>query len=158
MVPRRLRDLGARGFSLIELVVVVAIAGVIMAVSTPVLISYWRTSTLRAGAEEMTAVLNNARQLAIKENTTVCVRRQGTNRVRYHTPTCAGSAWTGLGTDSNGDIRLANNVTITAATADVIFTYLGAASTPGTFTLTNPVDGRTMQVIVASTGRVRIGP
>jgi Tfp pilus assembly protein FimT len=143
---------------MIELVVVVAIVGIIMAVSTPVLISYWRTSTLRAGAEEMSAILNRARQLAIKENTTVCVRRQGSNRVRFHLPACGGGTWTGVGTEANGDIRLANNVAISAATADVMFTYLGAASTPGTFTLTNPVDGRTLQVIVASTGRVRIGP
>ncbi len=142
---------------MIELVVIVAIIGIIMAVSTPALISYWRTSTLRAGAEELSAVLNSARHLAIKENTTVCVRRQG-NRVRYHVPACGGAAWTGVGTASNGDIQLANNVTVSAATADVIFTYLGAASTPGTYTVTNPVDGRTLNVIVASTGRVRIGP
>lgn len=142
---------------MIELVVVVAIIGIIMAVSTPMFLSYWRTSTLRAGAEELAAILNGARQLAIKENTTVCVKRTGT-RVRYHTPTCGSAAWTGVATEANGDIRLANNVTVSAGTADVIFTYLGAASTPGTFTVTNPVDGRTMSVIVASTGRVRIGP
>jgi Tfp pilus assembly protein FimT len=143
---------------MIELVVVVAIVGLIMAVSTPVFLSYWRTSTLRAGAEELSAVLNNARQLAIKENTTVCVRRQGSTRVRFHTPTCGGAAWTGVGTEANGDIRLANNVTVSADTADVIFTYLGAAAPGGTYTVRNPVDGRTMSVIVASTGRVRIGP
>lgn len=142
---------------MIEVVFVVAIVSILMAVSTPMLVSYWRTSTLRAGAEELTAVLNGARQLAIKENRTVCVKRNGT-RVRYHIPACIDPAWTGLGTASNGDIPLANNVTVSAATADVIFTYLGAASTPGTFTVTNPVDGRTMSVIVASTGRVRIGP
>jgi Tfp pilus assembly protein FimT len=142
---------------MIELVVVVAIIGIIMAVSTPVFLSYWRTSTLRAGAEELAAILNSARQLAIKENATVCVRRNG-SRVRFHTPACGGAAWTGVGTDSNGDIRLANNVTVSADTADVIFTYLGAASTAGTYTVRNPVDGRTMSVIVASTGRVRIGP
>jgi Tfp pilus assembly protein FimT len=142
---------------MIELVVVVAIVGLIMAVSTPVFLSYWRTSTLRAGAEELAAIINNARMLAIKENTTVCVSRQG-NRVRYSMPTCASAAWTGPGTDANGDIRLSNNVTVTSASTNVIFTYLGAASTPGTLTVRNPVDGRTLNVIVASTGRVRIGP
>jgi Tfp pilus assembly protein FimT len=142
---------------MIELVVVVAIIGIIMAVSTPVFLSYWRTSTLRAGAEELAAILNSARQLAIKENANVCVRRNG-SRLRFHTPACGGAAWTGVGTESNGDIRLANNVTVSANTADVIFTYLGAASTAGTYTVRNPVDGRTMSVIVASTGRVRIGP
>jgi Tfp pilus assembly protein FimT len=142
---------------MIELVVVVAIVGIIMAVSTPVFLSYWRTSTLRAGAEELSAILNNARQLAIKENTTVCVQRQG-NRVRFHLPTCGSAAWTGISTDANGDIRLANNVTVTSASTDVVFTYLGAASTPGTYVVRNPVDGRTLSVIVASTGRVRIGP
>jgi prepilin-type N-terminal cleavage/methylation domain-containing protein len=147
-----------RGFTMVELVVVVAIAGLIMAVSTPMFLSYWRTSALKAGAEELSAVLNNARQLAIKENTSVCVSRQGSNRVRYHLGTCAGAVWTGVGTDASGDIRFMNNIQVTNASADVVFTYLGAASTAGTFTVRNPVDGRTMSVIVASTGRVRIGP
>jgi Tfp pilus assembly protein FimT len=148
----------------IELVVVVAIIGIIIAVSMPLFLSYWRASTLKAGAEEMAAILNSARQLAIKENTTVCVRNDGT-RVQYHikppppsiVAVCEAAAWTGVGTDGSGNMRLANNVTVSGGT-NVVFTYLGAASTAGTYTVTNPVDGRTMSVIVASTGRVRIGP
>lgn len=135
---------------------VVAIIGIIMAVSMPLFLSYWRTSTLRAGAEELSAVLNSARQLAIKENTSVCVTNDGT-RVQYHLTTCGAAAWTGVGTDSSGNVRLANNVGVSGGT-NVVFTYLGAASTAGTYTVTNPADGRTMSVIVASTGRVRIGP
>ena len=143
---------------MIELVVVVAIIGIIMAVSTPVFLSYWRTSTLRAGAEELSAILNGARMLAIKENTNVCVTNTGT-AARYHVApaACGGTAWTGVGTDSAGNFRLANNVAVTGG-VNVTFTYLGAAAPAGTFTVTNPVDGRTMNVIVASTGRVRIGP
>jgi Tfp pilus assembly protein FimT len=140
----------------IELVVVVAIIGIIMAVSMPLLLSYWRTSTLKAGAEEMSAILNSARQLAIKENTSVCVTNDGT-RVQYHVATCGAAAWTGVGTDGSGNMRLANNVMVSGGT-NVVFTYLGAASTAGTYTVTNPADGKTMSVIVATTGRVRIGP
>ena len=134
---------------------VVAIIGIIMAVSTPLFLSYWRASTLKAGAEELSAILNGARQLAIKENTSVCVTNDGTS-VQYHVGTCVAAAWTGVGTDGSGNMRLANNVTVSGGT-NVVFTYLGAASTPGTYTVTNPADGQTMSVIVASTGRVRIG-
>ena len=41
-------------------------------------------------------------------------------------------------------------------TASPVFTYLGAASTPGTLTVTNPTDGRTLSVVVAASGRVTI--
>jgi Tfp pilus assembly protein FimT len=142
---------------MIEVVFVVAIVSILMAVSTPMLLSYWRTSTLRAGAEELSAILNGARMLAIKENSNVCVTNTGT-AAQYHVAPapCGGTAWTGIGTDSAGNFRLANNVTVTGGVS-VTFNYLGA-STPGTYTVRNPVDGRTMSVIVASTGRVRIGP
>jgi Tfp pilus assembly protein FimT len=144
----------------IELVVVVAIIGIIMAVSMPLFLSYWRASALKAGAEELSAILNGARQLAIKENTSVCVKRNGTS-VTYVvgvTPVCVGgTVWVGVGTTSSGDIVLANNVRVSTGDT-VVFTYLGAASTGGDYTVTNPTDGKTMKVTVASTGRVRIGP
>ena len=139
-----------------ELVVTVAIIGIIMALGTPVFLRYLQSSKLRAGAEEMATVLSSARQLAIKENSTVCVTNDGT-KVQYHVGGCANAAWTGQGTDTTGFIRLANSVTVSSGTS-VVFTYLGAASTAGTYTVTNPQDGATLHVIVAATGRVSIGP
>jgi prepilin-type N-terminal cleavage/methylation domain-containing protein len=156
VVSERIRELSVRGLSMIELLVVIAIIGIITAGSMPMFMTYWRTSTLRAGAEEMAAILDGARQLAIKQATEVCVTNDGT-RARYHVSTCAGTVWTGPGTDASGNLRLANNVTVSSG-VNVVFGHLGDASTPGTYTVRNPVDGRTMRVVVATTGRVRIGP
>ena len=81
MVRQRLRWL-SRGFSLPELLVVVAVIGITAALTIPLLVSYWHASTLTAGAQELQAVLNNARQMAIRQNTSVCIERSS-NRVRY---------------------------------------------------------------------------
>jgi Tfp pilus assembly protein FimT len=140
---------------MIELVVVIAIAGIIMAVGVPTLWTYWRSSTLNAGAEELAAVLNRARQLAIKENTSVCVTSNSATLSYFMS--CGGAAWTGEGTDGAGVIRLQNNVTI-SNTATVTFTYLGAAAPGGTYRVRNPIDGTTLFVCVATTGRVRVQP
>ncbi len=70
---------------------------------------------------------------------------------------CGGAAWTGEGTDGAGVIRLQNNVTI-SNTATVTFTYLGAAAPGGTYRVRNPIDGTTLFVCVATTGRVRVQP
>jgi Tfp pilus assembly protein FimT len=144
-----------RGYSAAELIVVVAIIGLIMVISVPFFLTYWQTSTLRAGAEELVTVLNGARQLAIKENQTVCVTNDGTS-VIYHLTNCGNPAWTGPGTEANGAIRLANNVRVSAGTANVTFTYLGAAGTAGTYTVLNPANGRALCVAVAASGRVSI--
>jgi Tfp pilus assembly protein FimT len=138
---------------MIELVVVVAIAGIIMAVGVPTLWSYWRTSTLNAGAEELAAVLNRGRQLAIKENTSVCVTSNNTT-LSYFLG-CGVTAWTGEGTDGAGVVRLQNSVTV-SNTVTVTFTYLGAAAPGGTFRVRNPIDATTLFVCVATTGRVRV--
>lgn len=145
-----------------ELLVVCAIIAVILAVSAPLMLSYLRTAALRGGAEELVATLANARQLAIKENTIVCVTHNAT-AVQFHVGSCAAAPWAGPGTDAAGWISLANNIRVTNGPS-LCFNYLGASPTapapctPGVYTVWNPTDGRTLSVIVAPTGRVRIGP
>jgi prepilin-type N-terminal cleavage/methylation domain-containing protein len=155
-LDRARRWLTEAGFSLTELIVVVGVIGIIMAASAPFFLSYLRTSALRTGAEEMVTVLNRARQLAIRDNSNMCVTNDGT-RVQYHIATCGGTVWTGPGTDVVGFIRLGNNITV-ASGQNVVFTYIGTATVAGTYTVTNPQDSRTMSVIVAPSGRVSIGP
>lgn len=153
---RTRRGLNQAGFSLMELIVVIGVIGIIMAASAPFFLSFLRTSALQTGAEEMATVLNRVRQLAIRDNTNMCVTNDGT-RVQYHIATCGGAVWAGSGTDAAGFIRLANNITV-ASGQNVVFTYIGTATVAGTYTVTNPQDSRTMSVIVAPSGRVSIGP
>jgi Tfp pilus assembly protein FimT len=151
----------ARAFSLAELLVVVGVLGLLTATSVPYFLTYWQSSRLRGGAEELATVVNDGRQIAIRNNSFVCVQRQsGTNRIRYRlgNAACTGAVWTGPGTNSSGDIRLNDSLEVSNTTADVVFNYLGAATTPGTYTVRNPSDGRTLFVIVATTGRVTICP
>lgn len=152
----RIRRLDGRGFGLAELIVVVAVIGIMIAAAMPSLISYWQASTLTAGAQELQSVLNGARQLAIRQNASVCVERSST-RVRFLVGGCAGTAFTGPGTDANGWIGLANNVQIVNSTANVVFSYLGAANPGGTYTVRNPANtAQTQTVTVTASGRVRI--
>jgi Tfp pilus assembly protein FimT len=152
-----------------ELLVVVAIIAIVTAASFPFFLSYWQSATLTSGAQELASVVNRGRQLAIAQNTPVCVTYSETDpgtgqpsgRVRFRTTGCPGTAgstvWTGSGTDSNGFITLANRVTVSAA-PNVVFNQLGAATTAGAYTVRHSVTARTMTVTVASSGRVTVGP
>src|SRR5262245_38410932 len=144
------------GFSALELMVVLAVIGIITALATPTFLSFFRTSRLKAGAEETVTALNRARSLAIRDNTTMCVTNAG-GLLQLRIATCGGTVWTGPGTDAVGFIRLANNVTV-ASGQNVTFTYIGTAGTTGTYTVTNPQDGRTLRVVVAASGRISITP
>ena len=130
-----------------------AITGLVAAASTPWMITYWRSATLRAAGEELAAGLNRARQLAIAQNQSVCVEVVN-SRYRYRLNSCGGTIWTGPGTDVNGYYRLANNVTL-ATNANPVFDYLGAA-TGATLTVTNPQGGATRNIVVSVSGRVQI--
>jgi type II secretion system protein H len=153
-IPIRNSCAGQSGFTLAELVVVIAIIGVLAAVAAPSLLSYSQTSTLSAGASELASVLNSGRALAIRQNTTVCVQVTGSS-VRFRTGGCTGTIWTGVGTDSSGVIALSNSVQASGGTS-AVFTNLGAAAPGATYTVTHPTTGRTRSVIVAATGRVSI--
>jgi len=144
------------GFNLTELMVVVAIIGLLAAVSTPFFLSYLQSATLKSGAEEVAALLNQGRQLAITNNQNVCVNITAT-QMRYRVGGCAGTTWVGTGTDASGNVNMPAGVTL-AASADPVFDYLGRATPAATYTVTNPQDSKTLTVSVAASGRVRIGP
>ena len=153
----------ARGFTMTEILVVVAIIGVIMAVSAPAMWTYFRAAAMRAGAEELVTALNSARELAIRSNTTVCVTNDNV-RLQYRLGNCnTGTIWTGPGTDAQGWVTLANNLQVNSTPPTLCYNYLGAGvPTPANcfsqaaFTITNPAGGQTMTVQVAATGRARI--
>jgi prepilin-type N-terminal cleavage/methylation domain-containing protein len=144
------------GFSLTELIVVIAMIGVVAVLAGPQFMSYWRTSATSAAATELAAAVNRARQLAIAGNQPFCAE-VNTARVRYRqnsNPTCsAGAIWTGTGTDSNGLVTISNNMTVSGG--PVVFSQLGAATLAGTFTVTNP-NGGSRNVVVAASGRVSV--
>jgi len=140
----------------VELLVVLAIVGILAATSAPWMITYWRSATLKGGAEELAAGLNQARQLAISRSQRVCVEVVG-NRYRHWLTGCAGTPWTGPGSDQTGFFRMANNVGVTTNVSPV-FDYLGAANPGATLTVTNPQGGAALTVVVSVAGRVRICP
>ena len=158
-MPRSLRPVSQRGFTMIELLVVVAFIGILAAVGYPYFESYLQNASLKGGAQELAAIINNARELAIARNTTVCVSLSG-QKPLYVTGvsnTCTGgTTFVGMNTASDGTMTLANSIRITGTTANAAFTSLGVAVQSGTYTVSNPTNGRTMSVVVSAAGRVTI--
>jgi type IV fimbrial biogenesis protein FimT len=149
-----------RGYTMTELLVVIAIVAITIGVSIPTLWTYYRSAAMRGAAEQTVSLLNNARQLAIRQNTIVCVTTNATG-MQYHVGTCGAAAYTGAGTDATGYMRLDTGMTLSGAT-NLCFNYLGAGvGTPapctssGTITITR-AQGGTTTVVMATTGRVRI--
>jgi prepilin-type N-terminal cleavage/methylation domain-containing protein len=122
--PNRLSN--ARGFGMVELMVVMALVAVITALGMPSFIAYWRSAALAAGADELAGILAQAKGQAIRENRTYCVQRTG-NNLQFRFPTCADAVWTGTGTDSAGTFRLANGLQVSAG-GPVTFTGTGGAT------------------------------
>ena len=154
-LPKSNRRLNEQGFGMAELIVVVAVIGLLAALAMPSFLTFWQSSALGAGANEMASILNRGRQLAISQNNSVCVQVSGTS-VRFRTASCAGTIWTGTSTTSAGLISLSNGLQISNGGASVIFTNAGGANPGGTYTVTDPKTSRTRSVVVSATGRVTV--
>lgn len=66
--PRRPRLENQRGYTTAELLVVVAIIGILSLVTVPNFISMYQSSRVKAAARGLTTTIRNARQLAISGN------------------------------------------------------------------------------------------
>ncbi len=150
-----------QGFTLVELVVVVAALAILAAITIPFMLSFVQASQTRGAAQELKALLNHARQLAITQNTSYSVEVQvnSNNLLRFcsgtTTPCPAANIWTGPGTDQNGWFRLASQAQIVNATANPGFTSLGAATTGATIRVQNSQQKTScLEVVVSGSGRI----
>jgi Tfp pilus assembly protein FimT len=121
----------------------------------PSFLNYLRSARVRAGAQTVSAYLNEGRQLAIKTNGSVCVART-TSTMQFRTTNCTGTVINVAGlAGASGNVRLPENVSLTS-TANAIFGQLGNATTGATYTVTDIPSGRTLTVTVAASGRITI--
>jgi prepilin-type N-terminal cleavage/methylation domain-containing protein len=145
---------GDAGFSVMELVVVIALIGILFVMTVPFFLSYYQAAAARANVQEVITLFNQARELAIRQNDRVCVSMPTNHQMVFLLNNCAGTAWTGAGTDSAGKVNLPPGFTISPLT-NVIFDYLGTAiSGATTYTMTNSTTGHTTTISIALTGRV----
>jgi Tfp pilus assembly protein FimT len=155
---RRLFGAGGRaGFSLVELVVLVAVIGVMFSMTIPFFLRYYQAAAVKSASQQVVALLNQARGLAIAQNSTsgVCVHLPSTTQMQFVQDGCGGTVWIGPGTDAAGNINLPQGFTMGPAT-NVVFNYLGAALPAVTYTVTNASTGATLTVRIAISGRIEI--
>ena len=132
------------GFTLIELIVIIAIVGVFAAIAVPNFLSYMPKYRLNGAARQVMGDLMAARMKAVKENTTVTVARVSNHEYKIST------------TSEEKTIDIQSNyrdVTIVGIFTDISFYSRGTAS-PRAITLTNSTNSK--KVSVAITGRVKI--
>ena len=142
------------GFSITELVVVIAVIGVLSAMTVPFFVRYYQAAAARADVQQVITLFNQARGLAVRQNDTVCVTMPVNTQMVLRLSTCAGTVWTGPGTDGAGNINLPQGFTI-GPLNNVSFTYLGAALAATNYTMTNSTTSGTSTISIALSGRVR---
>ena len=146
-----------RGCTLAELVILIAVIGILSVMAVPSFLRYYQAAMLKSGAQQFVTMINQAREIAIKENGNVCVKLSSPTQMKYVLNSCTGTAWVGAGTDASGNVNLPPGITATAD-ANPIFNYVGSALPAATFTLTNTQTSATLTVAVAASGRVTVQP
>jgi prepilin-type N-terminal cleavage/methylation domain-containing protein len=83
-----------RGFSLVELAIVLVVFGLLLAFSIPTFHSIMTTQQLKGATENIAAQLRIAREKAIATGVTQPMHFVGTNVYHIHYPTGIATAWT----------------------------------------------------------------
>ncbi len=142
------------GFTVIELLTVIAIMMVITAIATPSFYYWLPTYRLSAGARQIAADLQLARMKAISQNTTYWLHFN--NDTQYQLEKVAGTA-------ESGPFTLPDGIEVTNATPfnTSVFQSRGTASGAQTITLTNEpaetADNENSRLVCIKTvGRVHI--
>jgi Tfp pilus assembly protein FimT len=158
-VTRGFRPASA-GFTLVELVVLVAVISILCAIGFPLYLSYARAQETDSAARVIVVALNQARQLAVTRGISFSIETQTNpnNRMRFCSGTAvpcpAGQVYTGAETDPNGWRTLENGSRFTAGPA-ITFSSLGAATVSGIITVQNSSATGSLDVCVSPSGRIK---
>jgi prepilin-type N-terminal cleavage/methylation domain-containing protein len=120
----RFRD--ARGFSLSELLTVVAIAGLVVAVSVPLVAQNVRQAKIRGAADQFTMSLRAARMIAVSKRATVGVTVADDPVNSYSFPDTRGTTRT---------VAMPDGVRIVSSDSPIAFTPNGSLSASTTTVL-----------------------
>lgn len=140
------------GFTLIEMMVTIAVLGILVAIALPGFRAFVIDSRMTAQANEFLAALTFARSEAIKRNASVTLSAKSGNWA---------NGW--VVTDANGatlrdHAALEGSSTLTGGATALTFTSNGQASATLTFNLCNPdteiAPGR--DIVVSVSGRASI--
>ena len=155
------RHAAAGGFTLVELLAVIALLIIVTAIGAPFDLSYQRAQETNCAARELMTSLNQARQLAITRSNSFSVEAQANpqNRLRLCagtvTPCPGGSVWIGPGTDATGWSVLDNGARITQ-NPRITFSSLGAATATGTLRVQNSSATGCLDIVVSPSGRIQL--
>ncbi len=157
-----------KGFTLIELIVTLTIAGILMAVAAPSMVGFVSSNRLAGQINELIADINLARSEAIKRSVTtgICVTNVGgTNCVAsgnwangwlvyYVCPITDTTCTAGNNVAVKKHEALSANNTLTAPADALVYTKNGVLSSgTGDFTLCDPKYGKSRVLNLLPTGR-----
>jgi len=145
-----------RGFTLIELIVVIALIAILTAIAVPSYQSFMVRSRLKGAARQVMSDVMNARMTAVSLNQKVKVHFEGDGHTYkiWSDANGDGDVTASEGVNLTKDVR-PNYHDVTLSTGnDPIFNPRGAASAPETITVTNPAGS--INITVAISGRVAI--
>jgi prepilin-type N-terminal cleavage/methylation domain-containing protein len=91
----RPRNNASRGYTIIEILVVVAIIGIMSLVTVPAMVNFQRANTVKAALRSFTSDIRNCRQRAISRNSQVRLELDSSNTYRFYELPNAG-AWGAL--------------------------------------------------------------
>ena len=167
------------GFTLVELMVVIAIGGILAGIAVPGIIGWIPKYRLNNGAREIFSVMQNAKLRAVKDNTDVVILFDPDGNGAFDNTYLAfiDDGAGSLDADSNGVLdnagnntyeagetilkngKLPSGVKITAAGFGVVtraaFNSRGLPTSIGTVTVTNS-ENQSRGVVVNITGSIRI--
>ncbi|MDY0188167.1 MAG: GspH/FimT family pseudopilin [Syntrophus sp. (in: bacteria)] len=144
-----------RGFTLIELMVVIAIMAIMAAIAAPNFKSFMAQRRLNGAARQVMSDLMAARMKAVTINQKVKVSFTGNHAYEiWNDANSNGTVADNEGDDVAKDIQVDYHDVTFSSTANPVFDPRGTAAALATVTLTNSAGSKT--VSVAITGRVVI--
>ena len=156
----------ARGFSVLEVVIVVAIIGILLSIGVPSFFTYTQNMQIRSGAEQITAGLHIAKNEAIRRN--ALVQLLIVNNTGWTVSLVSDGTILQKRDANEGSVNVSTTMT-PADTSTVTFNGMGRVaptnddgSAPITqinltnLQISNPADRRTLQIMIPVGGAVRL--